>query len=172
MPLTACCNPDNAPYPRPAHRVGPRSGYRSRYSAHCTCCKSDGWPPPAPACASAAAEFGIDIQVALRPAVGAMHLQQFALPDQVANRHRSGAELLLLATAPGLISILLKLDQLGRTRDQLTDPSSLVIGQAAGGERNCSIRLAIDLGQDNPISVNDPLAGGYRFDGPGLGKAT
>src|SRR5690242_11001747 len=58
-------------------------------------------------------DFGIEIQVPLWPAVGAMHLQQFVVPDRVANRHRLGAELLRLATAPRLVPIPLKLDQLG-----------------------------------------------------------
>jgi hypothetical protein len=48
---------------------------------------------------------GVDIEVALRPAVATMHLQQLPLPDEIAIRHRLEAERLWLAAAPGLVPL-------------------------------------------------------------------
>jgi len=48
--------------------------------------------------------------MALRPAIAALDLQQLALPDQVANRHRLESDWLRLAAAPGLVPIPLDLD--------------------------------------------------------------
>jgi hypothetical protein len=56
--------------------------------------------------------LGIEIDVALRPARAAMNFEEPALTDQIADRHRLGPQRLRLA-APGLVPVLLDLDQLG-----------------------------------------------------------
>ena len=56
---------------------------------------------------------GIEIEVALRPAVTAMDLQQLPLPDQIADGDRLESERLGLAPAAGLVPVPLQLDQLG-----------------------------------------------------------
>src|SRR5690242_19021045 len=53
-----------------------------------------------------AQDLGIEVEVTLRPAIAAVNLEQLPLPDQVANRHRLGAQRLRLATAPCLVAVL------------------------------------------------------------------
>ena len=55
---------------------------------------------------------GIDIEVAHRPAIAAMDLQQLSCPDQIADGDRLRSERLGLAPAAGLIPFPLQLDQL------------------------------------------------------------
>jgi hypothetical protein len=57
--------------------------------------------------------------VPLRPAIATVDLQQLALADQVANRHRLDAERLWLTAATGLIAVLHIFEKLGKARDQL-----------------------------------------------------
>jgi hypothetical protein len=71
-------------------------------------------------------DLGIEIEVPLRPAIAAVHFQQFPFLDEVADRHRFETERLWLASALGLVAISLQLDQLGKPGDQLRDPSRLV----------------------------------------------
>jgi hypothetical protein len=61
-------------------------------------------------------DFWIEIQVSLRPAIGAVDLQQLPFTDQVTDGHRLGAERLRLAPALGLLP--LQLDEFGKTCDQ------------------------------------------------------
>jgi hypothetical protein len=79
------------------------------------------------------------------------------------------ADRLPLATASGLVPLVLQLDQLGEARDQLRDAACLVIGQAAVGDGNRAIRLAIHMRQDNAFSsiARYPLGIGSTFQGLG-----
>jgi hypothetical protein len=90
----------------------------------------------------------IDIEVPLRSAIAAVDLQHLAMLE-VADRDRLEPEHLRLATAPGLVSIALQLNQLGKAGDQLGDLASLVIGEPAIGDGNGAIRLAVDIRQDH-----------------------
>jgi len=116
-------------------------------------------------------DLGIEIEVPLRSAVAAMDLQQLALPDQVADRHRLDLDRLRLAAAPRLVAVSLQLDQLGEPRDQLGDTPRLVIAQAGVGDRYGAIRLAVDMRKDNAIGIDHTVSAGDRFDSPGFGKA-
>jgi hypothetical protein len=69
--------------------------------------------------------------VALRPAIAAVHLQELSFPDQIADRQRLEPERLRLASASGLVPVLL---QLGKPGDQLRDPARLVIDQPGIGD--------------------------------------
>jgi hypothetical protein len=77
---------------------------------------------------------------------------------------------LLLATAPRLIPVPLKLDKLGKTRDQLRDPSRLIIGEPAVRDGNRTIRLPVDMRQNNAIGIQHPVPAGHRLYRPRLGK--
>jgi hypothetical protein len=94
--------------------------------------------------------------VPLRAATSAVDLQQLPLTYEVANRHQFEAETLWLASAPGLISIPLQLDQLGKARGQLGDQPRLVIGQAAVENGNGAIWLTIDMRQDQAVGIDNP----------------
>lgn len=69
-------------------------------------------------------DLGIEIEVPLRPAIAAMYLQQLSVPDQVADRHGLEAQRLWLASAPGLVPILLQLDKLRKAGDQSSEFSA------------------------------------------------
>ena len=98
------------------------------------------------------------------------HLQRLPLPDQIADGDAwIGA--LRLAPTPGLVPILLQLHQLGKSARSARDPPRLGIGQTGFGDCDRSIRLAVDMHQDNAIGIDDPVSTGYRFDRPGLGRA-
>ncbi len=62
----------------------------------------------------------------------------------------------MLAAAPGLVTVPLKIDQLGNPGNQLRDPAGLVVSEPAVRDGNCAVRLTIDMGQYNSIGVNDP----------------
>jgi hypothetical protein len=100
-------------------------------------------------------DFGIDIEVALGPAVAAVHLQQLSLPDEVTDRYRLEAQRRRPAAAASPVPITLELDQLGKPRDQLGDASSLVIGQTGVGDRDCAVSLAVDMRKNHAISIDD-----------------
>src|SRR5262245_33128414 len=68
---------------------------------------------------------GIDVEMARRSPAAAVDLQEPALANEVADRHRLNAERLRLAAAAGPVLIALKLDQLGQAGDQSSDFLSL-----------------------------------------------
>jgi hypothetical protein len=95
-----------------------------------------------------------------------MDLEQFAALDEVADRHRLGAERLRLATTPGLVPILLQLDKLGQASDQSGEFLRLVIGQPLVREAEGVRRLSVHIGQRQAIVIDDTIASGDWLKSP------
>jgi hypothetical protein len=113
---------------------------------------------------------GVDIEMARRPAIAAVHLQQLAIPDEVLNRHRLNVERLRLAPAACPVPIALKLDQLGQPSDQSGEFFSLAISQSFVRESDGIRRLSVHMGQRQAIGIDDPIPTGDWLKSPWRGK--
>jgi hypothetical protein len=87
--------------------------------------------------------------VALRPAVAALNFHP--LPDQISDRHWLEPKRLRLASALGLVPVLLQLHKLGKAGDQIRDPTSLVIGQPLVREGDGVRRLSVHMSKRQAI---------------------